>query len=1824
MKKTTPTILEIKAFKNLLVILLFCFFLIPNNILGQCIPGVLNFPSDFEINDNDECTSIVTWVEPTYSINCDDFVESFDPSIWVLNANGQDGSVNTAGSPGTISVTGSTNGTAATNTDTDFCITIPFDGNINFDWTATAIGGGAQLINDEPAYTIDGAETILNVTGTPVGSGVSTESGSIADLAVTAGQVFCFRAKSNNQGATTTVDLSNFTFEITQIEQTSGVALDSEQSIGDYMIEYTVPNCDGTASSCEFTITVEESIAPMITCPIDITMDTDTDLCSAVVCFDVEVTDNCPAVLPDDIPGFNFLGTYDGHNYFSSAFLNILGWEDANAAAAAVGGHLAVITSEEEQDFIIDNVSNGLYWIGLRYSPSLDAFKWVNGEPFGYESWGFGQPGGLLEGDYVFNLDVGGSFFDGWYDSPSILPINYIVEIETYETELTAGLPPGSIFPVGITEVTYVASDASGNTDECSFNVIVVDNQAPVIDCPMDSVIQLAAEQCDTIVTFDDPLFTDNCPDAIITQIAGLPSGSPFPIGENIISFEARDTTGNVDTCTWSVIVNEYIPNGLLCNGEINFSIDEESCSGELLPSMLIDVTSVGCADSCTITVKGADGIKRPAVFSTDDIGKTFEYEICCGGICCWGIVNVEFKFDPVILCVENDTLSCTQAFDESTIRPDISMSCAPATLLLVDEEIENLNCDSLFTAKMVRKYTAVDIYGNTSDTCEQTIFLRRTNLDSISPVQPYAIFNNQAISCSSGFATTSQGYPYPALSVTGAPRLRVEGGEFIDLYPFESALICNGFAEFEDELMPGSTSCVTKIIRTFTIGEWWCGGTNDRTFKQLIEVVDFDGPEIICPDNMTVSTGSFECTASVSFPFPTGEDACNNELVYNIATPVGDIENYQGESFTLPAGEHTINYAVYDACGQGSFCSFTITVVDNADPIAICDQFTEVSLSLETTTYVPAESIDDGSFDECGPVTLSVARMDDPGFEDFTGFGPEIDITCDDAGQTIMVGLLVTDAGGNTNMCMVSVAVKDKIEAQMVCPADTTVECNFAYDPDNLSAFFGDVVIYDNCPAANTLDDVIVGSLNSCGSGVLTRQITLLNAQGVQTDYCEQTITFANGSPLEYGDIIPPNSPVEVTGCGIFALENADVRMPIIPDGVCQQVAMSVDNDTFPFTEEGACLKIIRTYKVIDWCITSGYGSAGDPFEFEQIIKVSNTEKPIFTNVFVDSTYCSFAGDCGGIVVTGLTAESSDDCTDESELINKYETRNAEGTVVRFGNGLDASGAYDLGDYTVTFIAEDKCGNQQATTSTFSVISCKQPVPYCLDGLSTSLTLMDPDEDGEFVAMVMLDTEFFDAGSYHPCDLDITISFSSDTTNKQIIFDCNGIGDQEVQLWVTDSNGNQDFCIASLDVQDNDGLCNGEMEPVDIQGRIYTVEDAELNEATVQLISAEMQEDMTDGSGEYGFMDMPQGGYYSIAPHKDDDVLNGVSTLDLVMIQRHILGISELDNAYAYLAADINHDDRLTATDLVTLRKTILGINTKFTNNTSWRFIDEQHVFEDETDPWSSPFAESYDIEGLTEDMWVDFIAVKVGDINGNVDANLQAGIISETRSAQSLIMALPNTNVEEGKVYEIEVLASDAINVRGLQIAFSLSGLEIVEIKNGSMNIKTKDFVTTDDALKMSYANAIGDYAQADDVLYTLVVRAKSDGLLSEMIEINDESLSAEAYIGSDLKVGSVEIEWRDEEVVLPLELLVAGSTSPNPWRSQTEINFEIPNAGLVGIIVRDASGRVIFTKESDFEAGNQSFTITNDDVSTTGLLLYELKFGEQIVHKKMIRIE
>lgn len=100
---------------------------------------------------------------------------------------------------------------------------------------------------------------------------------------------------------------------------------------------------------------------------------------------------------------------------------------------------------------------------------------------------------------------------------------------------------------------TYRATDACGNFSECT-QVITVDDQVPpVIICPADITVTAEPNSCSARVSFNVPV-TDNCIGPV--TIASMPhSGSSFPIGTTTVTTRATDACGNMSACTFNITV---------------------------------------------------------------------------------------------------------------------------------------------------------------------------------------------------------------------------------------------------------------------------------------------------------------------------------------------------------------------------------------------------------------------------------------------------------------------------------------------------------------------------------------------------------------------------------------------------------------------------------------------------------------------------------------------------------------------------------------------------------------------------------------------------------------------------------------------------------------------------------------------------------------------------------------------------------------------------------------------------------------------------------------------------------------------------------------------------------------------------------------------------------------------------------------------------------------------------------------------------------------------------------------------------------------------
>ena len=114
------------------------------------------------------------------------------------------------------------------------------------------------------------------------------------------------------------------------------------------------------------------------------------------------------------------------------------------------------------------------------------------------------------------------------------------------------GLTSGTRTTVGITDVTFVASDAAGNYAQCQFTVTVVDTQPPTIACPGSFSIWCPPPTRSANVTWMVPTFADNV--GLVSTSVSLSPGV-FSAGTYTAIASATDTSGNDATCSFSFAV---------------------------------------------------------------------------------------------------------------------------------------------------------------------------------------------------------------------------------------------------------------------------------------------------------------------------------------------------------------------------------------------------------------------------------------------------------------------------------------------------------------------------------------------------------------------------------------------------------------------------------------------------------------------------------------------------------------------------------------------------------------------------------------------------------------------------------------------------------------------------------------------------------------------------------------------------------------------------------------------------------------------------------------------------------------------------------------------------------------------------------------------------------------------------------------------------------------------------------------------------------------------------------------------------------------------
>ena len=1278
-----------------------------------------------------------------------------------------------------------------------------------------------------------------------------------------------------------------------------------------------------------------------------------------------------------------------------------------------------------------------------------------------------------------------------------------------------------------------------------------------------------------------------------------------------------NSTSGVVDYSLELIIFTEQVI-GLACNNQIQVSLDL-NCSLALTPEMILEDMDYD-NDSYEITLKdpvtrqiiplgipGYDFLDRPIEVSVEHL---------CSANSCWGNVVFEDKTVPPLFC-STDTIDCNtsilpdslgfplpddvillkiEELENSYIVGDFD-PCSDITLSYRDESVD-FGCQNLVLSGMLlRHWTAVDIEGRTSN-CTDTIRARMATIaDLIMPLD----MDITLIACAGGFDTLANGAPDPSYS--GSP----------------SGPQCSNIYVAFDDVIVDLCGASFKVVREWTI----TGVCADEfiIFKQLIKVADTKDPIIECPSYLSFSSDKYSCGAGVDIPLPIVTDCSKVTFeIFNKKYQMGEdaYEGYLHDEFTLtsdstfniPELEKGLNWViinVIDDCGNYSECSFLVEIIDDIVPVPVCDLHTVVSLDETGEALVDVMTFDDGSWDNCGPVEL-IGRRDTSTCSNNL-WSETVRFCCGDLNNPVMVFLQVTDIEGNHNSCMVEVEVQDKVAPSLQCPVDMTLDC--AIDIWYLDPY-GLPEVLDNCEATYSQDTVF--DLTTCGFGNIYR-IFIAEDPSLNKSTCTQVLTLKNLlDPFTESDIIWPanyvvheciNSempPEELPIANAYPRYNADQ---------CALISFEYE-DKFFAEADSACYVILRSWWVIDACQYEGTEEyQKGKWSHIQKLKVYNNEAPSFADNCVDITISGASlGECY-YDINNFMKLATDDCSPTVHYKFELDLFNND-TIDRAANSNNANGIYPLGLHRMKWTIYDGCANYNVCEQFVTVADRKEPTPYCIDGISTVVM--------EVVGSVEVWASDLNLNSTDDCTEkeNLIFAFSNDINDNNKTYTCDDLIDgfltDTVDIHVFDEAGNVDYCTTSLKIQDN-GKCS-EIEQAMISGHINSTSGELMPNVMVYLSQQEtMANQASDQYGYYEFTPLSTLKDYSISLEKNDDAINGVTTLDLVLIQRHILAISRFKDSYQIIASDINNSGTITASDLLELRKLILGIYTDFPHNNSWRFVRKNAEFPDPLSPF--PFPETQQIYNLQEaEVSNDFMGVKIGDVNGTVKMSSLLDITY--RSYRDLLTE--DQFLKKNERYSVPITLKELDRVEGLQFAFEydqseLRDLEIVSI--GKLN--TSNYIINNGQIIVSW-NKIN---KEETFEFVLRFKSSSNNKLSDVLRLSEE-FQNEVY--------TVNKEKEFETAVLNLDFRNSvdgefegfnSSNTPNPFSDLTRINFDLAEDENVDFKVYDVSGNLIQHINKPFKRGRNEIQFYNDD-GISGMLIYTLRTKTLFESKKMILIK
>ncbi|MBK9985098.1 MAG: hypothetical protein IPP15_22535 [Saprospiraceae bacterium] len=424
------------------------------------------------------------------------------------------------------------------------------------------------------------------------------------------------------------------------------------------------------------------------------------------------------------------------------------------------------------------------------------------------------------------------------------------------------------------------------------------------------------------------------------------------------------------------------------------------------------------------------------------------------------------------------------------------------------------------------------------------------------------------------------------------------------------------------------------------------CG--NSSSASQTINVQDITAPVI---DALPITT-TINCPSTPVFAVATATDACASvfTLTSNDVTTPGDC-----------AGEYSVTrtWTATDACGNSSSASQTINVQDVTAPVI-------AALPAPATIDCPAAPV------------FAVATAADACGSAFTLTSADVTTSGDCAGEYSVTRIwIATDACSNSSSASQTINVQD-VTAPVIAalPAPATIDCPAA-------PVFAVATATDACGSVFTLTSNDVTTPGDCaGEYIVTRTWTATDGCG-NSSSASQTINVQDITAPVIASL-PTASTIDCPATPVFAVATAT--------DACGSVFTLTSNDV---TTPGDCAgeySVTRTWTATDACGNSSSAS--------QTINVQDITAPVIASLPTASTI-----DCPATPVFAV-ATATDACGSVFTLTSNDVTTPG-----------DCAGEYSV---TRTWTSTDGCGTSSSASQTINVQDITAPVIASLPTAST------------------------------------------------------------------------------------------------------------------------------------------------------------------------------------------------------------------------------------------------------------------------------------------------------------------------------------------------------------------------------------------------------------------------------------------------------------------------------------------------------------------------